>query len=291
MADAQSANAPAANEEQKVEQEASWLGARLREKSTYGGLTVVISLLLPVLAHYLPALMHADPNSIVSSISMIGIGVGGLIAILLPEKGGNVKRLAVFLAVSAALALGHPAAAQTRHAAKSAALRGPLYDATKAPAKGKAQLTAQQVAQNPIALLQQFTVNDLNNAIALANSQSPPDTVSLACWNALLPLVKAAATTGAAGGAGNPLQVGGATGIQDVRDGQAILANLQSPTGPLAGVNTVCAPVLVSLQTTLSLLGIQAGFIAAGVTSPAAAAGAAGAITTLQGLFALVPKL
>ena len=69
-----------------VKQEMSWLASRMEEKSTYAGLTVVVSLLLPVVAKYVPVLASADATSIVNNISMIGIGLGGLLAIAFPER-------------------------------------------------------------------------------------------------------------------------------------------------------------------------------------------------------------
>jgi hypothetical protein len=151
-----------------------------------------------------------------------------------------------------------------------------VLDAGKAAPAAK--LTAQQVQQNPLVLIQQFSVSDLNNAIALANAQTPPDTVAVNCWQTLLPIVQ---TVQAAPGAsaGNALQLGIATGIQDTRDAQSLIANLQSPTGPLAKVNVACAPVVVQLQTTLTLLGVGGGVVAAG--GPAAATGAIGALNAL----------
>lgn len=150
----------------------------------------------------------------------------------------------------------------------------------------KAKLTTQQVQQNPLVLLQQFTTNDLNNAIALAQAQTPPDTAAVACWQALLPVVAAAQNiTSPSAGSGNPLQVGIATTIQDSRDAQALIASLQNPTtGPLAAVNNACAPVVVELQTTLAMLGIAGGVVAAG--GPAATATATAA---LQALLAALP--
>jgi hypothetical protein len=60
----------------KADQEVSWIGARLREPSTYAGLTGII------LAFHLTA----DPQGWVQVATMLGEGLGALIAILLPEK-------------------------------------------------------------------------------------------------------------------------------------------------------------------------------------------------------------
>lgn len=61
-----------------VDKDVSWIGARLREKSTYAGLVVLIGLAFP---HVTNAAGYAD------ALSMIGMGAGALIAIVLPEKG------------------------------------------------------------------------------------------------------------------------------------------------------------------------------------------------------------
>ena len=61
-----------------VDKDVSWIGARLSEKSTYAGLTVLISLAFPHLT---------DAAGYANDISLIGMGIGGLVALLLPEKG------------------------------------------------------------------------------------------------------------------------------------------------------------------------------------------------------------
>jgi hypothetical protein len=66
--------------------ELSYIAMRLREKSTYAGLVVLVSLVLPLLSKYVPALAHASAESIVNDISLIGMGIGGLAALLMPEK-------------------------------------------------------------------------------------------------------------------------------------------------------------------------------------------------------------
>jgi hypothetical protein len=199
-----------------------------------------------------------------------------------PTTAANALKagiLALLLAVALAALASHPVYAQPRHhrVTESAPLptARPLFDSAQTPST---KLTAQQVQQNPLVLIQQFTVNDLTNAISLANAQTPPDTVAVNCWQTLLPVVQAAQSTGTAS-SGNALQIGIATAVQDTRDAQSLIANLQSPTGPLAKVNTACAPVVVQLQTTLTLLGVGGGVVAAG--GPAAATSAIGALNAL----------
>jgi len=76
------AKAAPAIDQQKVEAEISWIGARLREPSTYAGLSSLAA--AAALFHLIPS---GDGADLVKYVSMIGMGVGGLIAILLPEAG------------------------------------------------------------------------------------------------------------------------------------------------------------------------------------------------------------
>jgi predicted phage tail protein len=67
-------------DKQTAEQDASWLGARLREPSTYAGL----SLLLGAIFHL------GNAAALAGDIQTIGIGIGmilgGALAIVLPEQ-------------------------------------------------------------------------------------------------------------------------------------------------------------------------------------------------------------
>ena len=58
-----------------VDQEVSWFGKRLREPSTYAGLAVLLG-----------AFHFGNAQDWVAALSSIGVGVGGVIAILLPER-------------------------------------------------------------------------------------------------------------------------------------------------------------------------------------------------------------
>ena len=111
MTDSQgAAKAAPAIDQQKVEAEISWLGARLREPSTYAGLSSLAA--VAALFHLIP---DGSGANLVKYITMIGMGVGGLIAILLPEAGGakpklpgpNISSVAV---IALAVALGSAAA-------------------------------------------------------------------------------------------------------------------------------------------------------------------------------------
>ena len=144
-----------------------------------------------------------------------------------------------------------------------------------------AKITTAQAQQNPLLVLQQFSAADLQNALNDANAQTPPDTVSAACWSALLTLVNNPIN--------NPLPTkpGAFLLFQKARDLQGLLANLQSPSGPLAPVNTACAPLILSAQNTL----IQLGIIGGGVTAVGASGGLAlPAMPLLASLLAILPK-
>jgi hypothetical protein len=283
--------APKAIDAQKTEQEISWLGARLREKSTYAGLTVAVSLALPFLAKFVPALADANAAQIVNDISAIGIGVGGLIAIVMPEKG-SAKAIAFMLAIAGALAFGQPAHAQAigtvsgaptihhvRHRAHAAAPlpARAIYDSAAAPGKP----SVAQAQQNPLLVLQQFTVADLQAALKDAQSQTPPDTTAASCYTALIPFVQSQAQ--------NPLPAGAGIfqALQKARDAKAYLANIQSPTGPLAGLNQACAPLVLDVQNTLLTLGVSVGVIA----NPAGAAATLTGLPAAVAAFLGLPKL
>lgn len=144
-----------------------------------------------------------------------------------------------------------------------AALSGPVFAQTKTVALTKAAATV-----NPVLVIQKFTVDDLNAALADAQAQVPPDAAAVACYTALIPLVQSNIV--------NPLPtgLGGFQLLQKTRDAKAALANIQSPNGPLAQLNMACAPLVLSVQNTLIQLGIVGGAVIAtggiGLTLPIA---------------------
>lgn len=266
----------------KVEQDVSWIGARLREPSTYAGLAV----LLAAVFHF------SNATALAANIQTIGIGVGmvigGVLAIVLPEaKSKAVAGLIALFVIVAALASPTPAFAQKpdklglrlafNTPTKKAATSSTSSPTTTTPG----QLTVQQVQTNPLLLITQFTTADLQAALADANAQTPPDTAGAACYTALLAVVSSPAA--------NPLpsQAGIFEALQKARDAQAMLANLQSPNGPLASINTACAPIIMNAQNTLIGLGVAAGLIANPTGAAAAAAGIPAAVAT----FLALPKL
>ena len=62
-------------DKQELEKKTSWLGARMREPSTYAGIGLLLA-----------AFHVADATSWAAAITSIGLGLGGLIAIILPEN-------------------------------------------------------------------------------------------------------------------------------------------------------------------------------------------------------------
>jgi hypothetical protein len=271
MADSQGAAKAAPKvDEQAVEQDISWLGARLREPSTYAGLGILLA-----------ALHFGDVSDWVSAISSIGVGIGGIIAIVLPEGSrrrnptptglsGNAVAVLALCIVSAMLVVAAPALAANGNALPKSR-----------PTLAGARPTVAQVQQNPLVVLQQFTVADLQAALADAKAQTPPDTVAATCYAALIPFVQSQVQ--------NPLPAGAGAfqALQKARDAKAYLANIQSPTGPLAGLNSACAPLVLDVQNTLLTLGISVGVIA----NPAGAAATLGGLPAAVAAFLDLPRL
>jgi hypothetical protein len=145
MNNTQDAPAPAPNK-QNAGQEISYLGARLREKSTYGGLAVAVGLALPFLIKLDPHLAGTNADTIVTAISYVGMGVGIFIGIFLPEKGSKAV-IAFLIGAPIALALlGSPAHAQSRVAAAR-----PAPAVSSAPAVPQFQLP--QLPCDPLKLI------------------------------------------------------------------------------------------------------------------------------------------
>ncbi len=252
-------------------QDISWLGARLREPSTYAGLGILLA-----------AFHLANAGDWVSAITAIGTGVGGIIAILLPEakqprSGGTVssgRALALFVFCTAAAAVAALTCAAPAKAANKPLVRRPAAIVSTKP-------TVTQAQQNPLIIVRQFTIADLQTALADAQAQTPPDTVAVNCYTALIPFVQSQAQ--------NPLPAGAGVfqALQKARDAKAYLANIQSPTGPLASLNIACAPLVLDVQNTLVTLGVSVGVIANPAGAAAAVSGLPAAVAAFLGLPAL----
>ncbi|MGO9303307.1 MAG: hypothetical protein ACLP3R_06335 [Candidatus Korobacteraceae bacterium] len=187
--------------------------------------------------------------------------------------------IACLIAAVAMSFLSMPASAAPLPKARPAAVAAATPVTPASPTKK--QLTTTQVQQNPILLIQQFSAQDLQNALADANAQTPPDTVGAACWSALLVVVNSPIN--------NPLPTapGAFLLVQKGRDLQTMLANLQSPTGPLSTIQTACAPLILSAENTL----VQLGIITGGVAVVGASGGTAlPAFPLLTQLLAILPK-
>jgi len=167
-----------------VEQKVSYIGARLREKSTYAGLSIALGFALPYLSHYVPGLSGDSAASIVDAISSIGIGVGTLIAIFLPEKGspvGKINSLSMGI-VLFAIMLGAPNFVSSARAQTAAAVTAPTPPA--ALVQLQAGLNTAINAVNSALIL--FLQPDLQAAQKDATSFNIPG--AAACWGDLLKL-------------------------------------------------------------------------------------------------------
>lgn len=148
----------------------------------------------------------------------------------------------------------------------------PAHAATKAPVASK--MTKTQALTNPLSVIQTFTESDLT--AALTDAKANNDLAAVNCYTALLPIVQS--------GVANPLPagLGGFQLLQKARDLKTMLANLQSPNGPMAQLNLACAPLVLDVQNTMVLLGVVGGGVAL--------TGGAGGLA-LPGLGALIPGL
>lgn len=164
-----------------------------------------------------------------------------------------MKHFSRFVIIAAALTIVAPAFAQN-----NTTKRAPPHREASLPS---GTISKEAATQNPVAVLQAFTVSDLQAALADAQAQTPPDTISIQCYQALIPLVQS--------NIANPLptSAGGFQLLQKARDAKSALANIQSPTGPLAQLNIACAPLVLDVQNTLIQLGIVGGAVA--VAGPA----------------------
>lgn len=136
------------------------------------------------------------------------------------------------------------------------------------PVQGTKQISKTAAQQNPILVIQQFTVADLEAVLEDARAQTPPDTIAANCYQALIPIVQTGVGNLLPSGA--PSGLGGFQFLQKTRDVKSRIASLQSNTGPLASLNAACAPLVVDTENTLIQLGIVSGGVAAsgGLTLP-----------------------
>src|SRR5258708_16169185 len=117
------------------------------------------------------------------------------------------------------------------------------------PAPG-GPLSQSAAQQNPATVLQKFTLDDLQAALADASAQNPPDVIAANCYQELITVVQSPAI--------NPLPSGpGAFQLfQKARDLKNLVAAMQSNNGPLQTLNIACAPLVIDVQTTFIRLGV-----------------------------------
>lgn len=169
----------------------------------------------------------------------------------------TVSTLAILACLIGLGMLGEPSVARaaTLRVAQNGGLAGAVVNsfagskssvvATKASPSVGTSLTA--VATR----IQAFTVSDIQNAIALANAQTPPDTRHGACWQAVLPVAQAWQLPAII-----PSQLGLATAVQTYFDAQAslTLAKLLPDS-----VVTACALTVSDLQISFAQLATALG--------------------------------
>ena len=171
MADVKPAPAAPAIDKAAVAKEVSYIGARLREKSTYGGLAFAIGLAAPTLAHYLP--QFGNPGTVAAvaeAIQYLGLGLGMFIGIFLPEKGSPVGKInplgmgvwLIAIAVAVEL-LCSPASAATNNFKLPIPLP-PLATPQRAPAAAPAPVT--DPFEQIMAQLEKVTADDIAAVIA-----------------------------------------------------------------------------------------------------------------------------
>ena len=157
-----------------------------------------------------------------------------------------MNKIVRFCIIAAAFAYAAPALAQKKPQAPESE-RAPV--AAPVP-KGK--LSQAQALANPLAILQQVSVADLQAALADATAKN--DATSIPCWTALLAAAQEQQTT-------PTLPVGVFSAIQQARDLKVAAASITAPNGPLAQLNIACAPLLMDINNTLLVLGISTGIV------------------------------
>lgn len=73
----------------ETEKRLSYISARLREKSTYAGLLSFISFGVMLGSNYSSHLKGIDPNALVNALTALGMAIGSLMAVFLPEQSAN----------------------------------------------------------------------------------------------------------------------------------------------------------------------------------------------------------
>jgi hypothetical protein len=256
----------------EVKKDVTWIGARLREPSTYLGLGALLA-----------AFHLADAASWVSAVTSIGLGVGGIIGILLPEGKAAPVKPAATNPTTSALAMGiivlalavSPALAQTKGAPKNtpsaapaderfpaapAGLRTgpgtilPCDPANLLPGCRNADGTISQAAGaqgNPLANLTDDVLAKLlaDFTYAAARADATRNTVTAPCWHAWVTLLTAQQAP-LKDAAGNPLTRPEPHLVVDAELASELINQLQ----PNSDLSIACAPTLQASQRNISTL-------------------------------------
>jgi hypothetical protein len=253
----------------EITKDVTWLGARLREPSTYLGLGALLA-----------AFHLADASSWVSAVTSIGLGVGGIIGILLPEGKAAPVKPAVTNPTTSALAIGiivlalavSPALAQTKGAPKAApaderfpaapggGLRTvpgtilPCDPANLLPGCRNADGTINQAAGgqgNPLANLTDDVLAKLlaDFTYAAARADATKNTVTAPCWHAWVALLTAQQAP-LKDAAGKELTRPEPHLVVDAELASELINQLQ----PNSDLSIACAPTLQASQRNISTL-------------------------------------
>jgi hypothetical protein len=210
-----------------------YLVARMREASSYAGLVGIL----------LGALHIAASPDLVNAILGLVAALGGLLAVLIPEKAASpaasvAARAVLPLAVAGALALG------------LAACAGPAATTAPAGAAGAAKSGAVQ----PLPGLAAFVTTDLQNAASIAKANN--DATAAQCYEYLIPQVQAAQQQLATLA---PSNISG--GFSAFEAGRVAVNNVKGIAGggvPQA-LNDACAPLVLDAGATLVGLAAKVG--------------------------------
>jgi hypothetical protein len=232
----------------EVKKDVTWLGARLREPSTYLGLGMLLA-----------ALHVADASSWASALTSIGLGLGGIIGVLLPEGRAAPMKPAMTNPTTSAIAIGiivfalaaavGPALAQEP---RTGGAQVKLPKLTGNPIQDfKPQTSGGTSEQNPLANLTDDVLAKLlaDFTYAAARADATKNTVTAPCWHAWVTLLTAQQAP-LKDAAGNPLTRPDPHLVVDAELASELINQLQ----PNSDLSIACAPTLQASQRNISTL-------------------------------------
>ena len=239
MTDSQgAANRAPKIDQQHVEQDASWLGKRLSEPSTYAGLATLLALIFHI----------SNADHLAVNLQTIGIALGTIIlsvlAIIKPE-GGKAVVACIVAGASAALIF---APARAEAAAAPACALDILQLVPGCKQKNGTIFSVDAVWQN----IQKAAIADLTYAKALADAANTPGSkLRSQCYAAILAAQASAAALKDAQGNALTEPDAPANLISEAEKGAEIIDALQ----PTSSVSAGCAPAAQALKmNTLTLV-------------------------------------